>query len=223
MSAGQAVFLVGGRGSRLGDLTTDTPKPLLPVAGRPFIEHLLDKAVRDGFTDLILLAGYRYEAVQAYAGDWKGMPLRISVEPEPLDTAGAIANARALLDEQFLVVNGDTWFDFDWSALKLGAGDLGAIAARSVSPADRYETLDIHAGRVLQIVPRRSAEVGVINGGVYRLKRDAFSDISGARSLERDLLPQLCRTGHLSATVFNGRFVDIGVPESLSAAENIVG
>ena len=65
MSAGQAVFLVGGRGSRLGDLTTDTPKPLLPVAGRPFIEHLLDKAVRDGFPDRILLAGYRHEAVLA--------------------------------------------------------------------------------------------------------------------------------------------------------------
>ena len=222
MNAGQAVFLVGGRGSRLGDLTSHTPKPLLPVAGRPFIEHLLDKAVRDGFTDLVLLAGYRHEAVEAYVGDWKGAPLRISVEPEPLDTAGAIANARALLDEQFLVVNGDTWFDFDWSALKLGAGDAGAIAARRVSPADRYETLDIQAGRVLEIVPRKPAETGVINGGVYLLKRDAFSDITGARSLERDLLPQLCRTGRLSATVFDGQFVDIGVPDSLLAAEHIV-
>lgn len=223
MSSGQAVFLVGGRGSRLGDLTTNTPKPLLPVAGRPFIEHLLDKAVRDGFTDLVLLAGYRHEAVEAYAGDWKGAPLRISVEPEPLDTAGAIANARALLDEQFLVVNGDTWFDFDWSALNLGAGDLGAIAARSVSPADRYETLDVQAGRVLEIVPRKPAETGLINGGVYLLKRDAFSDITGVRSLERDLLPQLCRTGRLSATVFDGQFIDIGVPDSLLAAEEIVG
>lgn len=222
MNAGQAVFLVGGRGSRLGDLTSHTPKPLLPVAGRPFIEHLLDKAVRDGFTDLVLLAGYRHEAVEAYAGDWKGARLRISVEPEPLDTAGAIANARALLDEQFLVVNGDTWFDFDWSALELGAGDGGAIAARTVTPADRYETLDIQAGRVRAIATRRPAAVGVINGGVYLLKRDAFSDITGARSLERDVLPQLCRTGRLSATVFDGQFVDIGVPDSLLAAEHIV-
>ena len=102
MSAGQAVFLVGGRGSRLGDLTLDTPKPLLPVGGRPFIEHLLDKAVREGFDDLVLLAGYRHEAIKAYAGEWSGVPLRLSIEPEPLDTAGAVAHAVSLLRDDAL-------------------------------------------------------------------------------------------------------------------------
>lgn len=83
MSRGQALFLVGGLGSRLGDLTARTPKPLLPVAGRPFVEHLLDKAVSEGFDDLVLLAGYRHEAVEAYAGEWRGPAYASRWSPSP--------------------------------------------------------------------------------------------------------------------------------------------
>ncbi|WP_312594694.1 sugar phosphate nucleotidyltransferase [Brevundimonas sp.] len=218
MSAGQAVFLVGGRGSRLGDLTRDTPKPLLPVAGRPFIEHLLDKAVREGFDDLVLLAGYRHQAVEAYAGVWQGVPLRLSIEPEPLDTAGAVVNAASLLRDEFLLVNGDTWFDFDWSSLRLSDGLSGLVAAREVAPADRYETLDIRDGRVVAIRPRADLPSGVINGGVYRLRRDVFTDVHGRASLEKDILPALCADGLLGAETRIGAFIDIGLPHSLKAA-----
>ena len=223
MSAGQAVFLVGGRGSRLGDLTLDTPKPLLPVAGRPFIEHLLDKAVREGFDELILLAGYRHQAVEAYAGAWRGVPLRLSIEPEPLDTAGAVAHAAPMLRDDFLLVNGDTWFDFDWSGLRLSDGFSGLIAARDVSPADRYETLDIREGLVVAIRPRADLPSGVINGGVYRLRRGAFADVRGRASLEKDTLPTLCAEGLLGAEIKTGAFIDIGLPHSLKAAETILG
>lgn len=223
MSAGQALFLVGGRGTRLGDLTAETPKPLLPVSGRPFIEHLLDKAVREGFDDLILLAGYRHEAVDAYAGHWRGVPLRVSVEPIPLDTAGAIAHARVRLAEQFLVVNGDTWFDFDWSSLRLGADVSALIAARHVAPADRYETLDVVEGRVVAIRPRADVALGLINGGVYRLRKEIFVEIEGRASLERDVLPSLCSAGGLAATIVTGSFIDIGLPSSLVDAEHVVG
>lgn len=223
MSAGQAVFLVGGRGTRLGDLTAETPKPLLPVAGRPFIEHLLDKAVREGFDDLVLLAGYRHEAVDAYAGHWRGVPLRVSVEPTPLDTAGAIAHARGLLADQFLVANGDTWFDFDWSSLRLPVDLSAQIAARHVAPADRYETLDIVEGRVASIRPRADLAQGLINGGVYRLRREVFADIRGRSSLERDVLPQLCASGALGASILSGGFIDIGLPASLAAAGHVAG
>ncbi len=223
MSAGQAVFLVGGRGSRLGDLTLDTPKPLLPVAGRPFIEHLLDKAVREGFDELILLAGYRHQAVEAYAGAWRGVPLRLSIEPEPLDTAGAVAHAATMLRDDFLLVNGDTWFDFDWSSLRLSDGFFGLIAARDVSPADRYETLDIRDGRVVAIRPRASLANGVINGGVYRLRRDVFANIEGPASLERATLPALCEGSVLGAEIETGAFIDIGLPYSLAAAQTVGG
>ena len=221
MSAGQAVFLVGGRGSRLGDLTLDTPKPLLPVAGRAFIEHLLDKAVREGFAELILLAGYRHEAVEAYAGAWRGVPLRLSIEPEPLATAGAVAHAAPMLRADFLLVNGDTWFDFDWSSLRLSDGLHGLVAAREVSPADRYETLDIRDGRVVAIHPRADLTSGVINGGVYRLSRDAFANVRGRVSLEKDTLPKLSANGLLGAQIKTGAFIDIGLPHSLKAANEL--
>ncbi|HBI20114.1 MULTISPECIES: sugar phosphate nucleotidyltransferase [unclassified Brevundimonas] len=221
MSAGQAVFLVGGRGSRLGDLTLDTPKPLLPVGGRPFIEHLLDKAVREGFDDLVLLAGYRHEAIKAYAGEWSGVPLRLSIEPEPLDTAGAVAHAVSLLRDDFLLVNGDTWFDFEWSSLRLSGGFSGLVAARDVSPADRYETLDIREGRVVAIRPRADLAAGVINGGVYRLRRDVFADVRGRASLEKDTLTTLCADGLLGAETRTGAFIDIGLPHSLKAANDL--
>ena len=223
MSAGQAAFLVGGRGSRLGDLTADTPKPLLPVAGRPFIEHLLDKAVREGFDDLILLAGYRHEAVEAYAGRWRGVPLRVSTEPEPLDTGGALAHARTMLRDQFLVVNGDTWFDFDWSELRLSPSDLGQIAARVVAPADRYETLQMDGEQVTAIRPRTTLDRGVINGGVYRFRRAVFDAVVGRVSLEKDILPDLAERGLLSAKTMTGGFIDIGLPSSLEAADRMVG
>ncbi|MFN3837608.1 MAG: sugar phosphate nucleotidyltransferase [Brevundimonas sp.] len=223
MSAGQAAFLVGGRGSRLGDLTAETPKPLLPVAGRPFIEHLLDKAVREGFDDLILLAGYRHEAVEAYAGRWRGVPLRVSTEPEPLDTGGALAHARTMLRDQFLVVNGDTWFDFDWSKLKLSPTDLGQIAAREVAPADRYETLQMDGEQVTAIRPRTALDRGLINGGVYRFHRAVFDAVAGRVSLEKNILPDLAECGLLSAKTMDGGFIDIGLPSSLEAADRIVG
>lgn len=222
MSRGQALFLVGGLGSRLGDLTARTPKPLLPVAGRPFVEHLLDKAVSEGFDDLVLLAGYRHEAVEAYTGEWRGARLRVSVEPEPLDTAGAVAHARDLLDDQFLVVNGDTWFDFDWSGLTLADGIDGQIAARRVAPADRYETLEIAEGRVRAIRPRADLDEGLINGGVYRLRRLVFEGDAGRRSLERDVFPRLCADGRLGAAVMDGAFIDIGVPASLAQAGDLL-
>ena len=222
MSAGQALFLVGGRGSRLGGLTAATPKPLLPVAGRPFIKYLLDKAVDEGFDDLILLAGYRHEAVDAYAGVWRGARVRVSVEPEPLDTGGAIAHALEMLDDQFLVVNGDTWFDFNWAQLVLEAGERAVIAARRVAPADRYETIDLDGRKVIAIRPRANLAEGLISGGVYRLRRDVFAAGAGRLSLESEVFPGLCAEGLLGAVVMQGAFIDIGVPESLVAAEGVV-
>lgn len=219
MTSGQAVFLVGGRGSRLGNLTVDTPKPLLSVAGRPFIEHLLDKAVREGFDDLVLLAGYHHEAVEAYGGHWRGVPVSVSVEPEPLDTAGAIRHAGDRLRERFLVVNGDTWFDFDWASLARLDRFAAVVAARHVAPADRYETLTIHQDRVESIRPRAPLTEGLINGGVYRFCREVFDGLTGRVSLERDVLPRLCRSGDLGAAVATGDFIDIGLPASLADAD----
>ena len=115
----QAVFLVGGRGTRLGALTDTTPKPFITVAGRPFLAYLIDNAVRHGFTDVILLAGYLAEQLQAAWGPGsqahaalaaEGVTISVIAEPEAAGTAGALLHARGQLDEQFLLANGDSTF-----------------------------------------------------------------------------------------------------------------
>jgi NDP-sugar pyrophosphorylase family protein len=104
MAVTQCVILLGGLGTRLGDYTRETPKPLLPVAGRPFVDVLVGEALRRGFDDILLLAGYRSEVVERYAADLaarlpEGARVRVSVEPEPLGTGGALTQALHLLDD----------------------------------------------------------------------------------------------------------------------------
>lgn len=229
----QCVILLGGLGTRLGEYTRETPKPLLQVGGRPFVDVLVGEALRRGFTDLLLLAGFRSEVVEDYARELSGrLPagarVRVSVEPEPLGTGGALTQALDLLDDRFLLVNGDTWFDFNWLDLvsNVPAG-VATIAARRVPVADRYETLAVaegDRGAVRAIIPRGEAqgESCLINGGLYCLERAHLDGCAGKFSLESDLLPQLAARGVLEARGAGGFFLDIGIPDTFHAAQELV-
>lgn len=225
----QCVILLGGLGTRLGELTRETPKPLLPVGGRPFIDVLVQEALRRGFRDIVLLAGHRSEAVYEYAQALRGcLPagcdVRVSVEPHPLGTGGALVHAREVLDDQFLLLNGDTWFDFNWLDLALLAGEQSAISARQVPRADRYETLRIGCGDlVTEIVPRDSQTGGqVVNGGVYWLRKSDLLGHPERFSMEGTLLPELARRRALRARTYEGFFLDIGIPAAYEAAQSLV-
>lgn len=228
MSLRQCVILAGGAGTRLGDLTRDTPKPMLPVAGRPFLEHLIAKAARHGLTEILLLAGHHAGVIQAWLAESRiaerlGVGITLSIEPAPLGTGGALVHARDQLDEAFLLVNGDTWFDFDWAELAAADGHSAMIALKPVAQADRYETVVLTHERVDRFVPRSGAAAqGLINGGVYRLTRSIIPTTSGALSLETTLLPRLAEAGQLGGRVFDGAFIDIGVPDSYAAAQDLL-
>ncbi len=221
----QCVILVGGLGTRLGELTLETPKPLLPVRGRPFVEWLLLKARRNGFDRALLLAGHGVGALDAWlAGGVEarlGLLLAVNREPQPLGTGGALVHAEAQLEDRFLLVNGDTWFDCDWADLAAAEGEA-VMALRRVAPADRYETVVLDGDRVTGLLPRDATlEEGLINGGVYALSRSVLKDISAPSSLEAALLPRLAREGRLHGRVCEGSFIDIGVPESYRAAQDM--
>lgn len=228
MRVRQCVILVGGLGTRLGDIARDTPKPMLPVAGRPFLEHLLAKAARSGFDRALLLAGYRAEVITRHIEaealmDRLGMEIAVSIEPEPLGTGGALSYARDRLEDAFLLLNGDTWFDFDWRAFADRGEYAGLMALRLAEPADRYEIVVLDGDRVDEIRPRDAGlRRGLINGGVCRLAKTAVPKTGRAFSLEAKLLPSLCRARDLGGQVFDGAFVDIGVPASLASAEQIL-
>ncbi len=224
----QCAILAGGAGTRLGDLTRETPKPMLPVAGRPFLEHLIAKAARHGFDRILLLAGHHAGVIETWLAAEPiaarhGVSIEISVEPRPLGTGGALAHARAGLDAAFLLVNGDTWFDFDWRALADGSDFAASLALHEVAPADRYETVELDGARVARFRPRAAdLDNGLINGGVYRLDSSAIPTAIGSVSLESQILPALCAAGRLGGRVFEGAFIDIGVPESYARAQSLL-
>src|SRR5579862_4361201 len=121
MTVTQAVCLVGGRGTRLGTLTDSSPKPLLEVGGRPFLDYLVHEARRFGLTRLTLLSGYQSgEIERRYDGRHFGqLAVEVVAEPEPAGTAGALVNAAGKLDETFFLLNGDSYFDFNWLSLAM--------------------------------------------------------------------------------------------------------
>ena len=153
MTVTQAVCLVGGRGTRLGTLTDQTPKPILPVGGQPFLDYLVLEARRFGLRRLLLLTGYRStDIAERYAGRSFGeLSVEVVVEPNPAGTAGALANAAQHLDEAFFLLNGDSFFNFNWLALTqpMHRQDWTVHAALALGVAgSRYGRVDVSNDRI---------------------------------------------------------------------------
>jgi mannose-1-phosphate guanylyltransferase len=224
--------LAGGLGTRLRGAIGALPKVLAPVAGRPFLDILLDQLQRQGFKRVVLLLGYRADAVEAHLAAHPRADLAIEtvIESAPLGTAGALRQALPrLTSDPVVVMNGDTFVEFDAAALLAGLGASDAVAALvavAVPDSGRYGALELDAaGRVVRFLEKRpDAGAGLINGGVYAFRRallDALARSDGP-SLERDVLERQ-PAGALLAIRTDGRFLDIGTPESLAQAPSVVG
>ncbi|HET6850580.1 MAG TPA: NDP-sugar synthase [Gaiellales bacterium] len=217
-----AVLLVGGEGTRLRPLTEWLPKPMLPIANRPFLEHQIDHLREHGVDDVILSCGYLPGPIREHFGD----RLRYAVEPEPLGTGGAIRFSAEGIDETFLVCNGDVLTDLDIGALVRRHRDHGAeasIALHRVEDPSAYGLVRTEAdGRVTAFVekpPPGEADVDTINAGTYVLEPGVLDLIEPGRavSVEREVFPRLIGRG-LYAWADDGRWRDIGTPESYLAA-----
>jgi NDP-sugar pyrophosphorylase family protein len=217
-----ACILAGGLGTRLRPLTDALPKPMVPVAGRPFLWHQLSALARAGVRDLVLAVSYKADVIQDYFGDGAGFgwTIRYAHEESPLGTGGALANALPLLPERFLVLNGDTYLDLDWAAFLddpwFDAGLDGCVAARRVEDTAPYgEIVLAPDGRNVATFREKVASqgAGLVNAGLYALHRRTLEGRTGAFSLERDVLPTL----RLAAHPTDGAFVDIGVFDRLDA------
>lgn len=221
----QAVILVGGRGTRLGDRTRATPKPLLDVGGRPFLDTLIGELVRyDAFDEILLLAGYRAEALQArYDGMTRGRTrVVVSLEQQPLGTAGALVHAKDLLQERFLLLNGDSFFDFNILDLVLRAkASLVHMALRADVDGDRFGRVLLDEDRVRSFIAPGQGATGPVNAGVYVIDRSVIDRVERLpASLEQDIFPALAARGAMSGTSYRGYFIDIGIPEDLARADS---
>ncbi|MEA1834389.1 HAD-IIIA family hydrolase [Methylobacterium durans] len=228
----QAAILCGGLGSRLGDLTQDTPKPLLPVGDQPFLEILVQDLTRYGIEEILLLASYRFESVEAFAGTLParlGRPVTVtlSIEPERAGTAGALFHARDRLDDAFVLLNGDSLFDVDLIALRNLRGRTpavtAAVALREGPRSGRYDTVELSGDRVARFGGAAAQDgPALINGGVYAMGRSILEDLPSHGSLERDVLPRLARDGQLRGLAAEGFFIDIGVPADFARAQTLI-
>ncbi len=221
----RAVVLVGGHGTRLRPLTNDVPKAMLPIGGVPMIERMVGHLSSHGITEVVLSMGFLPDAfVEGYPdGTCAGTPLHYAVEPEPLDTAGAIAfaAAHAGIDETFLVQNGDILTDLDMGVLisvHQETGAEGTIALTSVDDPSRYGVVPTDvSGRVMGFVEKPAPGEALthnVNAGTYVLEPSVLGRIpTGQRvSVERRVFPEMAAEGTLYAVASDATWVDTGTP-----------
>lgn len=225
----KAVVLCGGLGTRLGALTREMPKPLLTVASRPFIAHVLDRLTNAGMTGLVLAGGFQWRKLQDYVGEmWNGIPVQYSVESIPLGTGGAIYHAMvSAVVQEALVVNGDTLFDIDIPKFLHFAKSrpaVACIALRNVEDCSRYGRVTIDSNGSLQTFGEKGhSGPGLINGGIYFLRRGALDNIGLTTfSFEADFLEARQQSCPVYAMPFDDYFIDIGIPADLHRAQTEV-
>jgi mannose-1-phosphate guanylyltransferase len=223
----KAVVLVGGEGTRMRPLTLSTPKQMLPIVGVPMIERVLGHLASHGVDEAVLSLGYLPHAfMEAYPdGSVVGVHLTYAVEPEPLDTAGAVrfaANA-AGIDETFVVVNGDVLTDMDLTRLVAFHRQRraeGTIALHPVPDPSAFGVVPTdEEGRVMAFVekpPRDEAPTNEINAGTYVLETSVLSRIpeGGRVSIERETFPAMVRDRGLFALSDDAYWLDTGTPSA---------
>ena len=219
----QALVLAGGEGTRLRPLTLTVPKPVLPLAGRPFLHFILGWLRRHGVDEVILSCGFLSDGVRRVLGDiHDGMRLRYVIEPEPLGTAGPVRLAldEGLLEERLLVLNGDVLTDMDLSAELVRHEQTGADATLALIAVDDTSSYGVvptdDEGRVEAFLEKSDspAPTSRVNAGAYVIERSVAEGIpaGSASSFERDVFPRLVGKG-LYGWEADGYWIDIGTPD----------
>lgn len=235
----EAIVLAGGLGTRLQSTVPDLPKPLAPVAGRPFLEHQLDYWEREGVRHCVLAVSHMADKIQKhFSNAYDAVEIDYSVEPTPLGTGGALLLALEKLrdkQESFVVLNGDTFCEAKLEQLltfhRAKQADF-TMVLQQVEQNDRYSGVELdEVGKITNILSRpkgekdRQAKI-LVNGGVYMAKPSIFSELLGAKgplSLEDEVIPNwIEQKKAVYGFISTGRFIDIGVPEDYAAAAKII-
>jgi len=222
----RAVVLVGGFGTRLRPLTNQTPKPMLPVGHRSILESVVEQLARGGVTEVVLALGFKPEPFMAAfpGGSCAGVPLVYAVEPEPLDTAGAIrfAARAAGIDSTFVVVNGDVICDIDVAALLAfhrARGAEGTLHLTAVENPSAFGVVvlndDGSVERFVEKPPPGTETSNLINAGTYVLEPSVLDRIADGRkvSVEREVFPLMVSEGTLYGMPTDDYWLDTGRPE----------
>ncbi|MCD6351024.1 MAG: NTP transferase domain-containing protein [Armatimonadetes bacterium] len=225
----QAVLLAGGLGTRLRPLTYEIPKVLVPVAGRPFVDWLLDALPRDVFDEVLLLTGYLGEQVEEYCGKGERYDLRInySREPEPMGTAGALRHAAAALAERFVLINADTYVRLDYADLlaqhstHVAAGAIGTMVVGEPYGGGASPNVRLQADGLILAYAKHAEAPGLngVDAGVIVFERRVLDYVPERRpvGLEEGVFQQLSADGLLAGYRAAEPFYDMGTPEGRDA------
>jgi D-glycero-alpha-D-manno-heptose 1-phosphate guanylyltransferase len=222
-----AIILAGGLGTRLRPVINDLPKPMAPVNGKPFLHYIFQYLVRQQITETVLAVGYKYERIKEFFGEeYLGIKIRYSFEEEPLGTGGGIKKAFDLVDDCAFVLNGDTFFDVplqDLMNFYFDSATDAVFSLKQLNNFDRYGTVKLNnENRIVEFVEKKFIAEGLINGGVYFFSKQLFEKTETAEkfSFEKDILERYAAELKFSGKVFEGYFIDIGIPEDYQKAQH---
>ena len=219
----QALILAGGEGTRLRPLTTNLPKPVVPLVNRPFVTYMLDWLGSHGVDEAVISCGFMAQSLRSTLGveEYKGMRLRFVEEEEPLGTAGAVKHAEAILRDRFLVLNGDILTDIDLGKLISFHEQAAAKATIALTPVEDPSVYGLVRTRddcgiteFLEKPSQSEIDTDLINAGAYVLERAVLELVEPATntSFEREVFPRLVGDG-LYGVRAEGYWLDIGTPD----------
>lgn len=225
----EAIVLAGGFGTRLAQVVKDVPKPMAPVAGKPFLQYVADDLIEQGVDRLIFAVCYKKEIIMDFFGaGYRGAEAVYSIESEPLLTGGAIRQALGMCrEERAFVINGDTFFSVDLAAMRKTSQSTGKeimIAVKEMHDFSRYGKVAVNdTMEVTAFHEKQFCERGYINGGIYDVKRTALNTYPQKFSLESECFPELLKDRQIGAFASDGLFIDIGIPEDYERAQTLFG
>ncbi|MEO7309061.1 MAG: nucleotidyltransferase family protein [Chitinophagaceae bacterium] len=223
----ECIILAGGLGTRLRTVLADLPKCMAPVAGRPFIDYVIDYFLAQGIEKFILALGYKAEVIIGHMEqNYPDLDIQYSIEIEPLGTGGAIKKACKMLDSDMAVItNGDTLYKIDLSQAIMELGERQPDCTLLLKPMqnfERYGVVELDSqNKITAFKEKQFYESGLINGGVYLLTVPSFLKevFTEKFSFEKDFLEALYPLRNLCGLVQDAYFIDIGIPEDFERAQ----
>jgi mannose-1-phosphate guanylyltransferase/phosphomannomutase len=230
----KAVIMAGGEGTRLRPLTSNAPKPMMPIANAPMMEHIVTLLRRHGYDDIVVTVAFMANHIRNYFGDGSEMGVRMvyATEETPLGTAGSVLNARDKLDERFLVISGDVLTDIDLGAIARFHDERGALATIGLTPVENPLEFGIvitredgSIERFLEKPTWGQVFSDTINTGIFVLEPETFDYIEAGRSVDfsSEVFPRLLEDERpLYGAVVPGYWEDVGTLEAYVRAHKDV-
>lgn len=229
----QIIILAGGRGTRLGSMTNEIPKSMIQINGIPFLEILIKYLIKSGFSKIVLSVGYLSDKIENYFSNNKSLNVEItySKENKPLGTGGAILNLMDLLENEFIVINGDTFLELDYEKFIDFSQKKNKLCTLVGFTANNMEydfinnlLLDDMSDIKDYSKNKTSSNLNYVDAGIYFFKKESmkYFPTSYPISLENEIFPKLIQDNQMGGFVTTSKFYDIGTPEKVLKFANFL-